>query len=187
MLKVPPCVCRSAGSGFFHLLLRAVNQICPLAVVLPVQQGGCEGRGVPRLGQASPGWDGRPPQPLIRSLSGVGVPGGPEAVLEALPRTHDQQPVQLSSLPSHLQDPGQGGTSSQVGDFTPSLPRLPSSLPFRPSGPRMSCRSPPPSSWVTRRRSSPSWRCWDSTRTRLRPLPATTTHNRVRADHMTRD
>lgn len=54
MLKVPPCVCRSAGSGFFHLLLRAVNQICPLAVVLPVQRGGCEGRSVPGLGRASP-------------------------------------------------------------------------------------------------------------------------------------
>lgn len=47
--------------------------------------------------------------------TGAGVPDGPEAVLETLSWSHDQQPVQLSSVSSHLQDPGQGRTSSQVG------------------------------------------------------------------------
>lgn len=53
--------------------------------------------------------------------AGAGVPDGPEAVLETLSWSRDQQPVQLSSVSSHLQDPGQGRTSSQVGDFTHSL------------------------------------------------------------------
>lgn len=36
-LSADLCVsCRSAGSGLLHLLLRAVNQIYPLAMVLPV-------------------------------------------------------------------------------------------------------------------------------------------------------
>lgn len=47
--------------------------------------------------------------------AGVGVQVGLEAVLEALARPRDQQPVQLPALPSRLQDAGQSRSSSQVG------------------------------------------------------------------------
>lgn len=50
-----------------------------------------------------------------------------------------------------------------------------------PSGPLTRPQSPPPSWWVMLRRSSPSSLCWDSTRTRLHPLPPTTTHSMVRS------
>lgn len=49
------------------------------------------------------------------------------------------------------------------------------------SGPLTRPQSPPPSWWVMLRRSSPSSLCWDSTRTRLHPLPPTTTHSMVRS------
>lgn len=50
-----------------------------------------------------------------------------------------------------------------------------------PSGPLTRPQSPPPSWWVMLRRSSPSSLCWDSTRTKLHPLPPTTTHSMVRS------
>lgn len=53
---------------------------------------------------------------LLFVSAGVGVQVGPEAVLEALTRSCDQQPVQLSSFPSCLQDTRQSRTPTQVGD-----------------------------------------------------------------------
>lgn len=50
-----------------------------------------------------------------------------------------------------------------------------------PSGPLTRPQSPRPSWWVMLRRSSPSSLCWDSTRTKLHPLPPTTTHSMVRS------
>lgn len=55
---------------------------------------------------------------FVYFAAGVGVHDRPEAVLEALSWSCDQQFVQLSSVSSHLQDAGQSGTSPQVGDIT---------------------------------------------------------------------
>lgn len=50
----------------------------------------------------------------VACCAGAGVQGRPEAVLEALSWPRNQRTVQLSSVPSHLQDPGQSRTPTQV-------------------------------------------------------------------------